>query len=149
LDYCYSDYGLFRGGGLFCVCLLFGSYFLAQIGVPLLGLFYHEKGHGRKKSLDGLKKSFAEGWYQVSTSRGRLNCITQIRALIFIVFQGVAGALLFIVIVKGYYEGNYGISLAKYNALDPYGSVVKYWFNTSYGYKYYYDSDYYWPSESN
>jgi hypothetical protein len=40
-----------------------------------------------------------------------------------------------------------GFSLAKYNAVDPYGTIVKSWFNSSYGYKYYYDSDYYWPSE--
>jgi hypothetical protein len=145
LDYCKSDYGLFRGGGLFCVCLLFGSYFLAQLGVPVIGLFYRD--NGRKKSLSGLKAAFSEGWFNVSTSRGVLNFISQIRALLFIVVQGVAGAFLFILIVKGYYEGNYGFSLAKYNAVDPYGTIVKSWFNSSYGYKYYYDSDYYWPSE--
>lgn len=127
--------------------MLFGCYFLAQVGVPIFEIcFPNGEQHNRLKTAIGGKSSLRVSWYKAATSKGRLNPLSQLKAAIYIVVQGVLGGLIFIGIVKGYYESTYGLSLAKYASDDPYKSKLSSWFESSFAYYYYYDSEYYWPS---
>jgi len=118
MNKCSDSDGIFRYGGLFVICLLFIGYFVAEISVPILELFWPTDSKRRKSNL---RESFKDiSWQQIASTDGKLHFGSQTIALLFLLSQGALGALIFISIVVAYNYVYIGYKAAKWSNTDHY-----------------------------